>query len=156
MNQLGGEPVCSVKDFFVAGEYRAFHKSPKRVLAAPDIPVPVAAPPHEFYGLVGIGSKEIGVSQSDSIYASNDGAKLDYFEAGSEDSARLKRVAEYAETSNGYWWSRSAARKNSGFVFVISNIGVPSHTTAENEAWVRPALILPSTALIDDTGLLIG
>lgn len=46
--------------FFVAGEYRAFHKSPKRVLAAPDIPVPVAAPPHEFYGLVGIWSKEIG------------------------------------------------------------------------------------------------
>lgn len=103
-----------------------------------------------------LGSKEIGVSQSDSIYASNDGAKLDYFEAGSEDSARLKRVAEYAETSNGYWWSRSAARKNSGFVFAISNIGVPSHTTAENEAWVRPSLILPSTALIDDTGLLIG
>ena len=103
-----------------------------------------------------LGSKEIGVNQSDSDYASDDGAKLDYFEAGSEDSARLKRVAEYAETSSGYWWSRSAAYKNSGYVFAISNIGLPSRTAAESKSWVRPALILPPTALIDNTGLLIG
>ena len=96
-----------------------------------------------------LGSKEIGVDQSDSIYASDDGAKLDYFEAGSEDSARLKRVAEYAETSRGYWYGRSAARKKSGFVFAISNIGAPSHTTAESESWVRPALIIPLTSIFD-------
>lgn len=102
-----------------------------------------------------LGSKEIGVSQSDSIYASNDGAKLDYFEAGSGDSAQLKRVAEYAETSNGYWCGRSAARKKSGYVFAVSNIGIPSHTTAKNESWVRPALIIPSTARFDRNTLLL-
>ena len=78
---------------------------------------------------------EVGWTTSDSSYFPVDGAKLDYFESGPGTSADSKRIAKL----NG------SAAGNGGYYFSNASI---SHG-------IRPAVILPSNALFDETTMLL-
>ena len=84
---------------------------------------------------------EVGFSTSDNSYFPRDGAKLSYFSSGT------KRIADY-NGSAASWWLRSPGTNSANYVWGVLFDG--------NYFWdynvtcgVRPALILPSTALVD-------
>ena len=101
-------------------------------------------------------SYEVGFTESDDIYGSVDGAKLSYFDIGSSDSAKEKRVSKMGGSAE-IWWLRSRQTSNSKYVHVVWNDGDLATQYANSAYGVRPALILPSNALFDaDTMILKG
>lgn len=94
---------------------------------------------------------EVGWTTSDIRYLPVDGAKLDYFESGDGTSASNKRIA----THNGVavrWWLRSPQTNNLYSVIQVDSDGQSYSSNASNSYGIRPALILPSDALVDDSG----
>lgn len=94
---------------------------------------------------------EVGWTTSDIRYLPVDGAKLDYFESGDGTSASNKRIA----TRNGVavrWWLRSPQTNNLYSVIQVDSDGQSYSSNASNPYFVRPALVLPSDALVDDSG----
>ena len=84
-------------------------------------------------------------------YFPNDGATLDWFEAGSSASAISKRTT----TLNGsptYWWTRSPYTNDGKNAWYISTDGYFYTYGIMNAYGIRPALILPSTLLVSDDG----
>ena len=91
---------------------------------------------------------ELGWTTSDNSYFPRDGAKLSYFSSGTGSAANNKRIANY-NGSAADWWLRSPAT-----IGTIDGWGVKSN--GNYDGWncgltrgVRPALVLPSTALVD-------
>ena len=93
---------------------------------------------------------EVGWTTSDNGYFPEDGAKLSYFESGTGSSANNKRIAKL-NGSAAFWWLRSATGGTSSVWGVLSN-GDYSSDYASSSYGVRPALVLPSNALVDDSG----
>ena len=94
---------------------------------------------------------EVGWTTSDIRYLPVDGAKLDYFESGDGTSASNKRIA----TRNGVavrWWLRSPQTNNLYSVNLVDSDGQSYSLNAPNSYGIRPALVLPSDALVDDSG----
>lgn len=94
---------------------------------------------------------EVGWTTSDIRYLPVDGAKLDYFESGDGTSASNKRIA----TRNGVavrWWLRSPQTNNLYSVNQVDSDGQSYSSNAPNQYGIRPALVLPSDALVDDSG----
>lgn len=94
---------------------------------------------------------EVGWTTSDIRYLPVDGAKLDYFESGEGTSASNKRIA----TRNGVavrWWLRSPQTNNLMSVIHVNSDGQSYSSNASNTYFVRPALVLPFDALVDDSG----
>ena len=94
---------------------------------------------------------EVGWTTSDIRYLPVDGAKLDYFESGDGTSASNKRIA----THNGVavrWWLRSPQLNNLYSVIQVDSDGQSYSSNASNSYGIRPALVLPSDALVDDSG----
>ena len=94
---------------------------------------------------------EVGWTTSDIRYLPVDGAKLDYFESGDGTSASNKRIA----THNGVavrWWLRSPQTNNLYSVIQVDSDGQSYSSSASNPYFVRPALVLPFAALVDDSG----
>lgn len=94
---------------------------------------------------------EVGWTTSDIGYLPVDGAKLDYFESGDGTSASNKRIA----THNGVavrWWLRSPQTNNLNSVMQVNSDGQSWSSNASNTYFVRPALVLPFDALVDDSG----
>lgn len=94
---------------------------------------------------------EVGWTTSDIRYLPVDGAKLDYFESGDGTSASNKRIA----THNGVavrWWLRSPQTNNLYSVIQVDSDGQSYSSNAPNSYGIRPALVLPSDALVDDSG----
>ena len=94
---------------------------------------------------------EVGWTTSDIRYLPVDGAKLDYFESGDGTSASNKRIA----TRNGVaarWWLRSPQTNNLYSVIQVDSDGQSYSANATNPYFVRPALVLPFDALVDDSG----
>lgn len=87
-----------------------------------------------------------------------DGAKLDYFEDGNETSARNKRIA-YLDGSAGVWLLRSPYTSddsnNINYVLCINSNGTTFGSNAANLNGIRPALILPKTALFNINTMLL-
>lgn len=92
---------------------------------------------------------ELGWTTSDYSYFPRDGAKLSYFSSGTSSSANNKRVANYNGSAT-YWWLRSPFTNNTGNVWDVNSNGGYGGWGCESSVGVRPALILPSTALVDD------
>ena len=94
---------------------------------------------------------ELGWTKSDSSYFPQDGAKLDYFTAGTGSAANNKRIAKYNGSAT-YWWTRSPSTYNSGVVWLVYSDGDCRHWNCINTYGVRPAFVLPSTLSVSDDG----
>lgn len=94
---------------------------------------------------------ELGWTKSDNSYFPQDGAKLDYFTAGTGSAANNKRIAKY-NGSAAFWWTRSPNMDYSDYVwFVYSDGDYLSHWYGSTYG-VRPAFVLPSTLSVSDDG----
>lgn len=94
---------------------------------------------------------EVGWTTGDDSYFPVDGAKLAYFESGTGTSANNKRIA-YLNGSAAIWWLRSPYAVFNQHVWSVNSVGNFNYRNASDTVSVRPALILPSTTLVDDSG----
>lgn len=94
---------------------------------------------------------EVGFTSSNISYSPVDGTKLDYFESGTDWSARSKRIA-YLNGSTAYWWLRSPFTSSISNVECVDTDGYPASRLTSNSHGVRPALVLLSNLLVDDSG----
>lgn len=101
-----------------------------------------------------LGGYEVGLTTSDRRYLPVDGAKLSYFESGENTSADNKRTA-YLNGLATSWWFRSPYRKDTNSAWGATDIGSCNSTIASIEDGIRPALVLPSNALFDETTMLL-
>lgn len=98
---------------------------------------------------------EVGWTTSNNKLLPVDGAKLDYFDSGTGTSANNKRIS-YFNGSAVYWWLRSPRTNDPAGLHVVQTNGndyAGGGTT--NIFGVRPALVLPSTALFDKNTLVL-
>lgn len=91
---------------------------------------------------------EVGFSTSDSSNFPRDGAKLSYFSSGTGSAANNKRIANYNGSATS-WWLRSPFTGNTSFVWNVNSSGSYDFWGSSRTYGVRPALVLPSTALVD-------
>ena len=94
---------------------------------------------------------ELGWTKSDNSYFPQDGAKLDYFTAGTGSAANKKRIAKYNGSAT-YWWTRSPGTYNSNGVWYVRSDGGCSSSWYSYTYGVRPAFVLPSTLSVSDDG----
>nr|DAP45598.1 MAG TPA: tail protein [Bacteriophage sp.] len=94
---------------------------------------------------------EVGFTTSNSSSFPVDGAKLSYFESGTDTSADNKRIA-YLDGSAVGWWHRSPSTDSSNNVKVTDSGGFNAGREASSSYGIRPALVLSSAALVDDSG----
>lgn len=79
---------------------------------------------------------EVGFSTSDTSHFPRDGAKLSYFRSG-------------PGTSANSWWLRSPSTGSTDYVWSVYSNGSYRSRLHIYTCGVRPALVLPSTALVD-------
>lgn len=101
-----------------------------------------------------LGGYELGWTTSDNGYFPVDGAKLSYFESGTGSSALSKRIA-YLNGSATRWWLRSPFTNNTNYVWSVYSDGNYDLYNASNSYGIRPALVLPSNAVFDETTMLL-
>lgn len=94
-----------------------------------------------------------GTSSDSNNHSPRDGVKLDYFGSGSD--GNRKRVA-YNGGHTAVWWLRSPITVRSNTVWYVSIDGSIYDYWYTVSCGVRPALILPSTTLLDESGNVIG
>ena len=94
---------------------------------------------------------ELGWTKSDNSYFPQDGAKLDYFTAGTGSAANNKRIAKYNGSAT-FWWTRSPNTNSSSDVWSVSSVGDYSFSWCNYASGVRPAFVLPSTLSVSDDG----
>lgn len=103
-----------------------------------------------------LGGYEVGYTAESDDYFPTDGTKLAYFESGSDTIANSKRIA-YLDGSATTWWLRSPRTVSDSSVWRVSTDGSCTAYSATESRGVRPALIIPSTALFDrNTYVLLG
>ena len=93
---------------------------------------------------------EVGWTTSTSSDFPVDGAKLAYFESGTGSSANNKRIAKLNGSAT-FWWLRSPNTYYANVVFYVDSNGDWYSNSANNSYGVRPALVLPTYLLVDDS-----
>ena len=96
---------------------------------------------------------EVGFSGSDA----DDSKKLDYFESGIGTSANNKRIAFYNGTAT-FWFLRTPdtggnSDQQTEYVKEVYTAGNSVSGGVGRTDGIRPALVLPSTLLVTDTGM---
>lgn len=82
---------------------------------------------------------------------SGEGAALSYFASCATNDADSKRVA-YRNGLSDDWWLRSPSTRYSDYVWrVLSDGGFSTYNVSDSRG-IRPALVLPSNVLVDDSG----
>src|SRR5699024_9768462 len=81
---------------------------------------------------------ELGWTKSDSSYFPQDGAKLDYFTAGTDSAANKKRIAKYNGSATN-WWTRSPRTGESYGVCYVNSDGDYIYWDYYRTNGVRPA-----------------
>ena len=94
---------------------------------------------------------ELGWTKSDNSYFPQDGAKLDYFTAGTGSAANKKRIAKYNGSATD-WWTRSPSTNGSIGVWNVYSDGRYINWDYYSTYGVRPAFVLPSTLSVSDDG----
>ena len=97
---------------------------------------------------------EVGLTTSVNQYFPVDGAKLAYFESGTGTSANNKRIANYGGSA-AVWWLRSPYTSFTYLVWHVLSSGNCDVSYASRSYGIRPALVLPSNALFDETTMLL-
>lgn len=95
---------------------------------------------------------EVGFTTRDNSYFPEDGVRLAYFSAGYKGNG--KRIAYNGSKANS-WFLRSPKNDDDSYVWYIDTTG-DSNWCANYICGVRPCMILPQDALVDDTGHIIG
>lgn len=98
---------------------------------------------------------EVGLTTSNHERFPQDGTKLSYFESGTGTSANKKRTA-YLNGSAAIWWLRSPSIGYTDRVWRIGAGGSYDYNNVFSSFGIRPALILPSDALVNDEFELIA
>ena len=98
---------------------------------------------------------ELGWTKSDNSYFPQDGAKLDYFTAGTGSAANQKRIAKYNGSATR-WWSRSPYMSDSNSGWGVDSGGDCSSYWYSNTVGVRPAFVLPDTLFVEDDGTVVA
>lgn len=101
-----------------------------------------------------LGGYELGWTASDDRDFPEDGAKLSDFEAGKGTTANNKRIANLNGTA-AIWWLRSPLTVNELGVWIVDADGSGNGGGATTSHGIRPALVLPSTALFDASTLIL-
>lgn len=99
-----------------------------------------------------LGGYEVGWTTSNNQYFPHDGAKLDYFTASSDGDS--KRIAKLNGSATG-WCLRSPYTGDTGIVCFVGGNGSYYFGNASISRGIRPAVILPSNALFDETTMLL-
>ena len=99
-----------------------------------------------------LSGPEVGLAGM--IHMPDNGAKLDYFTSGTTTSANNKRIA-YLNGSAAFWWLRSPSTDNDGRVWFVRSDGDYGDYATSDSDGIRPALILPKTALFDASTLIL-
>lgn len=94
---------------------------------------------------------ELGWTKSDNSYFPQDGAKLDYFTAGTGSAANKKRIAKYNGSAT-FWGTRSPYTNYSLYVWYVHSDGDYYYHWCSYTYGVRPAFVLPSTLSVSDDG----
>lgn len=97
------------------------------------------------------------VSFSFSYMPSNEGAELSYFAGCADNAADSKRIA-YLNGSATYWWFRSPycfSGYGSTYALHMSAEGSWGSYGCSHSFGIRPALVLPSTAVFDEETLIL-
>lgn len=97
---------------------------------------------------------ECGFTSRNIDHSPVDGTKLAYFESGTDWAARVKRIAKL-NGSVAYWWLRSPLTNSDRNVECVSDDGYPAAFSASDSYGIRPALVLPSNVLVDDSGNIV-
>lgn len=86
----------------------------------------------------------------------SEGAVLDYFKGCADNSLDSKRVV-YFNGSAASWWLRSPyCYAQSDLALYVNSDGDWGNDYGTDSRGIRPALILPSTTLVDESGNVIG
>ena len=99
-----------------------------------------------------LGGYEVGLVGA--RYVPDDGAKLDYFNAN-VGGIEPTRIAKYNGVNIG-WWLRSPYTKSYTAALFINTSGGLVNMNPTSDPGVRPCIILPSDALVDDEFNLIA
>lgn len=99
-----------------------------------------------------LGFYEVGFATNS--YFQTDSAKLDYFESGTTTSAKSKRIA-YLNGTASYWWLRTPNANNTAQNAMVRTSGSNDNYNSSQSRGIRPALVLPKTALFDETTVLL-
>lgn len=94
---------------------------------------------------------EIGWTTAIDPYLTVEGVKLAYFESGTSMSAQNKRIADLNGSAVD-WWLRSLNGYSATSVWFVDSAGGSGVHGVSFSLGIRPALILPSTTLVDDSG----
>lgn len=94
---------------------------------------------------------ELGFTTNDYSNLPVDGAKLSYFESGTDSSALNKRIANL-NGSAVRWWLRSPRANNDSNVFYVDIYGFFNYEVAYYLYGIRPALVLPQDMEVDSSG----
>ncbi len=95
---------------------------------------------------------EVGWNNTDEQYFLEEGAKLDYFWAGTSKGADNKRIANMKNGSAVGWWLRSPCPLYDSGAFSVDSLGNYGERECPRDSGVRPALIVPSSLLVSDDG----
>lgn len=95
-----------------------------------------------------LGGYEVGLTTSNDYYMPIDGAKLSYFDSGIGATAKNKRIANLDGTAS-VWWLRSPRTNSDVYSFAVLANGSFERLNLYNEYGIRPALVLPKTAIFD-------
>ena len=97
---------------------------------------------------------EVGFTTSTNPYFPKDGAKLPYFDAGTGTSANNKRIAKLDGSPTG-WHLRSPNTSGTERAWYVDLNGAAGSYYATNSQGVRPALVLPRSAIFDGATMLL-
>lgn len=101
-----------------------------------------------------LGCYEVGWTTSDYSLFNVDGAKLEYFISGTGTAADNKRIAKL-NGRDQQWMTRTPVGDGNGAEFVVTSSGSYDTGLSKTSDGVRPAVILPSNALFDETTMLL-
>ena len=95
-------------------------------------------------------------SFSYSYMPSGEGAELAYFKGCVDNGSDSRRVAYLNGSATGWWLRSPGCNVSSKRALEVLSNGGCGDTGCSNSHGIRPALIMPSTTLVDESGNVIG